>query len=175
MKNPVIPATIWLLSATGSLAGTTDAISEFEAGLLCPPREIGEREAPDTASGTIRVIEQSIPITVLTTEVPAKLGIEFGIRAKLAPGMGSVDATVVITHPPYASNGITRESYGTVLSDGDWSLSAFRFDERYEILPGTWLMELWSNGRRLAWEEFQVKEDIPDLVSNLCEVPDLLS
>ena len=150
-------------------------IQDAEFGLICPQPSLGERAAPDTLSGFVRSIPKNTQIAIHSAIVPAELNAEFGIRVRLAPGFGDIAATVVITHPPYTESGITRESYSTTLSDSGWSLSAFRFDEPFEILPGAWTFALQSNGRVLLRQRFDVVQDY-DLGETLrCPNPDLSS
>ena len=95
-----------------------------------------EDPAPGTATGTINIVEPPAEFILETQRIPAVPGVGFGILIELHEGVSHA-ATILVTHPPFPSTGITRETWISDL-DSAVSLNGFTFEHRYELQPGIW-------------------------------------
>lgn len=125
-------------------------------GVICEVEMQGSRPAPDTLSGLLNLIDQDRPIDVETLQVPAEMGLSFGIRATLRPGAVMPEVTVVVTHPPMGEEGVTVERWSAAMNFGEPSLNLFTFERAYELVEGDWMFQLESNGAVLLQQPFQV-------------------
>ena len=125
-------------------------------GVICDVQLGGTRPAPETLSGLLNVIDQNLPIDVETVQVPAELGLSFGIRASLSPGAAVPLVTVVVTHPPMGPEGVTVERWSAAMNYGDRSLNLFTFEKDYELVQGAWMFQLERDGEILLQQPFEV-------------------
>ena len=107
---------------------------------------------------------RKVTIVKKTDVVPAKIGIQFGIRYVVIgePARANVRLDVVTRFPP---QGLRDPVYGRTLhrSDevitakiGEPLVSGYKFDQTWEAVPGPWIFEIWSDGRKLAEQRFTV-------------------
>lgn len=125
-------------------------------GVICEVQMQGTRPAPETLSGLLNLVDQDRPIDVETLQVPAEMGLSFGIRASLAPGSAVPDVDVVVTHPPMGPDGVTTERWPTPMNFGEASLNLFTFEHEYELVEGAWMFQLERDGRVLLQQPFEV-------------------
>ena len=165
-----------LLIATSATAQTTAPVFDtVESGLLCPTVVVGERDAPETISGILRLIDADQPIAVRTDIVPRLLGAEFGVRSILKEGVGPIAAEVVVTHPPMGPSGQTVERWTTELSADSTSIVAFTFERPEELVGGAWTFELRAEGQVLLERSFAVVDGPTLDYQKLCEGPPVVS
>jgi hypothetical protein len=100
-----------------------------------------------------------------TTDIPGKLGTNFGFQfiVNSTPIGKAIRVTTVIKFPEqgmqqpkgrhYAES---RDTHEVIL--GQKSLHGYGFDEEWEIVPGTWVFELWYRDARLIKKTFTVLE-----------------
>jgi hypothetical protein len=117
--------------------------------------------APGTPVGT-RDIVSDIQLVQSTTSIPARVGVTFGFHYRII-GPGKSVSMTKITHIP--SPGIRNPDTGNVtLTDkysidrsiGDIHFTSYSFGHDRELIPGTWIVELWVGDRKLASQSFQV-------------------
>lgn len=157
-------------------ADTTAPIFDFvESGLLCPTRVVGRQDAPGTVSGELRLIDGDVPIALHTNRVPLRIGAEFGIRSRLAPGMPRIAAQVSVTHPPVPPGGQTIENWTTTLSAEGTSIVAFTFEVYEELQPGRWTFRIEAEGRVLVERGFDVVDGLTLEYQRLCSEPAVTS
>jgi hypothetical protein len=125
-------------------------------GVICQVELQGSRPAPETLSGQLNLIDQNRPIDVETMQVPAEIGLSFGIRATLTPGSVVPEVTVVVTHPPMGPNGVTVERWSAAMNYGEASLNLFTFEKEYELVQGMWMFQLERDGQVLLQQPFEV-------------------
>ncbi|MGP6087581.1 DUF3859 domain-containing protein [Antarctobacter jejuensis] len=125
-------------------------------GVICEVEMQGSRPAPETLSGLLNLIDQDRPIDVETLQVPAEMGLSFGIRATLTPGATMPEVTVVVTHPPMGVEGVTVERWSAAMNFGEPSLNLFTFERDYELVEGAWMFQLEAEGQILLQQPFQV-------------------
>ncbi len=154
----------------------SDDIISLEAGIVCPPETIGSTPAPGTIAGTTHVIEIEPPFVSNARQVPAVLGIGFGIKSQTDVVGGLNDITMTVTHPAMGDNDVKLQSFTSRINENAPSLTFYQFDYAYELVEGPWTMTATHEDDVL----FQVDFDIvpPDAVPELarvCGYLDLLS
>jgi len=168
------------LCATAANAQEGDVVSDqlfsFEAGIVCAPETIGTSPATNTVAGVTNAIEEDPPFVSLTRRVPAVLGFGFGIKAMAMDANGIAPVTMTITHPAMTQTKTTQQSFDTLISGIDPSLTFYQFDFAYELLPGRWVMEATQGDTVLYRAAFQVvaPNKVPELAS-VCGFAELLS
>lgn len=142
-------------TASGAFANTPVELLGF--GVICEVELQGQREAPETLSGILNIVDQDREIDVTTPRVPADLGLSFGVRAGLLPGTavpGLVD--IVVTHPPMGDSGITVERWQAVMNGGETTINLFTFEHAFEMVEGPWLFQIVKDGEVLLQQPFEV-------------------
>jgi hypothetical protein len=126
----------------------------------------GERsDGKDTAAGYTSIVDEK---TLLSTSarVKATLGDSFGFRYTLdceGPKSFNSPMTIRTLHPP-----MTNPKSGKTVTESSWDNNAwanhsepnihsgFRFDERWEMVPGQWTIQVVLKGRVLVEQKFIV-------------------
>ncbi|MBP0483426.1 DUF3859 domain-containing protein [Sagittula salina] len=127
-----------------------------EFGVICDLDPTDRRPEPGTVSGVLNLVTQSAPFDVPSTQVPAEIGLSFGIRAKLAPDAPPGDYRMVVTHPPMGPQGQVLETWSAGLIPGDPALNLFTFEEGWELIEGPWRFQLVLDDRVLLQQDFTV-------------------
>ncbi|WP_370284203.1 DUF3859 domain-containing protein [Pseudooceanicola sp.] len=162
------------LGQTGNFVSPRVELLEF--GIFCPDEPSGQVEAPDTERGFIDLIDGDPPVDFRTDVVPGELGLGFGMRFRLAGDEGLRMGRVIITHPPFGSPPIARESYAITLDGSATSMTQFDFDDPYEVQPGTWSMAVEIDGEIVLRQDFTVvPKEMSPISKKMCDGPDLLS
>ena len=166
---------------TAPIAARADAlasalIASVEAGIICPPSDMGSAPAPDTLAGTTHILTEEPPFAAAGTRVPAVLGLGFGIKSQSTDPTGIVGVTMVVTHPPMGASGATTQRFQTSISGQAPSLTFYQFDHKYELVLGTWTMTAFAGEEALFSVSFDVVDprQLPELAS-VCNYLDLLS
>jgi hypothetical protein len=102
--------------------------------------------------------------TETTLTVPARLGVHFGFRYKIvgAPDEATVRITGVIRFPspglqqPDAAAPIMKYEYQDNEQIGQIGYIDYAFDDPWELVPGSWSVEVWIDGERMAAQTFTV-------------------
>ena len=105
----------------------------------------------------------NVSFTDFTTEIPAKLGTEFGFQYIInsQPKGGLINVTYVIRFP---EPGLVRNSgkvykdvqYSDRITIGEKTLHGYGFDRPWEMVPGEWVFEVWHKKARLLRKTFTV-------------------
>lgn len=154
---------------------TAPGVAEIEVGYMCHMPSGEEVIAEDTISGTISNVVGSPQFLRLGTTIPAEIGIEFGILARVLP---EFEGPVIfqVQHPPQGATGVTRESWSSSLSASEMSFAGFSFEKPYEVTPGEWTLSAMSNGRLIYSVTFDVVAPVGSAVDALgCDGPALVS
>lgn len=146
----------------------TAPIEMEEAGIYCPSDHVGTEPAPETESGYILLMAGDQRVALHSRTVPAHLGISFGVRIRLAPGVDAGDYRMVVQHPPFGPMDITHESWDPNLRD-DWGVRSFQFEYEREMQIGLWSFEVQHGDKVLMRQTFNVvpMADAPEAV-DLC-------
>ena len=106
-----------------------------------------------------------------TTDIPAELGVNFGFQYIInsSPKGKPIRVTTVIKFP---EGGLqrpgarlyteSRDTHDVII--GRKALHGYGFDEEWEMVPGTWVFELWYKDARLIKKTFTIYS--PDVSLN---------
>lgn len=113
-------------------------LAGFEFGLFCHEYDGIERQAPNTITGQVSQVYNS-RLMAMQQEIPAALGIKFGVRAMSASG--PIDGVMFrISHPPMGPQRQTEQGWPIAYGDTSQSGQFWSFDEAYELQTGSWFM-----------------------------------
>ena len=149
------------ISSTAS-AQTIQRIDVTEVGIFRTETTAVEA-APGTATGRVqKVINRKL--VRATTTIPARLGVNFGIQYDIV-GRAGASATLkvvwLIPQPgirnPKTGNTTVRDVFDRSSIVGSTNnFSGFSFTHAWEIVTGTWAVEIWDGNRKLASQSFNV-------------------
>jgi hypothetical protein len=99
-----------------------------------------------------------------TSTVPARVGVEFGLEYKIVgePSGAEVTLEFVNTYPgagladPNSPEPLRESRFKKMKPIGKVLYFGYGFENDWELVPGTWTFEIWSDGRKLAEEKFTV-------------------
>lgn len=143
-------------------AQTLQKVEILEFGLMTVGEDMGESHPPN--EGFEHHAVDGARADKETRSIPGKLGVTFGIRYRYVgePIGGLVPVTVRLVFPPpglKSPAGTKVLRYDDIRELAALGLTGFMsmtFDHVWEIVPGTWRMQIWSGGKKLADEPFEV-------------------
>ena len=143
------------------VAGTQVAALEY--GVFCALQAMDRRPAPGTLSGWVHVPDEPLDFHWPDRQVvPAALGLAFGVKARMQPGVFVSYAEMRVWRP-----GSDRpEVWDSSFTDMGGALNFFRFDHEHELIPGLWRFEARDGDTQLFMVEFEVvpAETLPEIV-----------
>jgi len=129
------------------------AVEEIKVGIFCALQSMAQQPAPGTLSGWIRVPDGEIDFHWPDRQVvPATLGLAFGVKARLTPGLQVTQGEMRVFRP----GSTVPEYWATAFSDVEHSISFFRFDDESELITGIWRFEGWDGRTLLFSVDFEV-------------------
>lgn len=131
-------------------------VEMLDFGVICDVETNGQVDAPETASGVLNLVDQNREIDVTTTEVPAHLGLSFGLRTRMQPETSMRGLRIVVTHPPMGPNNITRQSWAAPMAAGQTGVNLYTFDNKHELVKGIWRFQLMFSDAVLLEKVFEV-------------------
>ncbi len=145
-----------------SHAQTVQRIEIVEYGLYSVD-VTAKKDDPGSATGD-RATVTNVRHVETTTTIPARVGIEFGLRYKVygQPNGATIQLKQVDLIPqpglrnPNTGNTSVRSEIVASPKVGEISYIGWHFDNPWELVPGTWVMELWQEHRKLASQSFNV-------------------
>lgn len=152
-----------LVFVTVADARTDTRVEIFDPGIY-QLEVVGTEAAPNTAMG-LQSIVRNEKLVEHTICIPARHGTKFGFRYRVLgdPSDGLITLRMVVRYP---AGGVRNPSTNKVHDSGEilqpgnaagMSLySGYSFDEDWEIVPGTWVFEIWYNEKLLASQKFEV-------------------
>jgi Domain of unknown function (DUF3859) len=155
--------TLLLLVGISSAAGaqTIQRIDITEVGIY-ESRTTKVEAAPGTATGETNDV-RDIHLVQKTATIPARLGVQFGFHYKIVGRAGakvSLKMVVLIPQPgirnPNTGNTNIRNEYLSNGTVGPTHYKGYAFDNSWEIVTGTWTIEIWDGNRKLASQSFDV-------------------
>jgi Domain of unknown function (DUF3859) len=129
----------------------------------------GQIAQPNTALGITKELTATRKVKATTT-VEGRLGVSFGIEYGLLgrPEGAAVPVTIVVMLPkeglknPARAERTYREQW---LPEPQWigaaTIIGYTFDFPWEVVPGLWTFEIWSEGQKLAEQAFCVVTERP--------------
>lgn len=168
-----------ILSPLAASAQTTVAdkvsplIGRFAAGLTCSMDSLGRQTATDTVNGAVSLVDDQDFIST-GRQVPAVLGLGFGVKAQLADPFAIRTVTISVTHPPMGPEGVMRQSWQMQLNGIRTQLTSFRFEDAFELVIGDWTISAVQGDLTLYRVAFTVVPiaDFPGL-ADLCAQEDV--
>ncbi len=155
-------ALVLAFGALPAAAQTLEKVEILEYGMMTVGEDMGESSPPN--EGFEHHSVAGARLDKATRSIPGRLGVSFGIRFRYVgePEGGLVPVTVRLVFPP---PGLKSPSGKRVLTVGDshdlaplgmTGFSGTTFDHLWEIIPVTWRIQVWSGGKKLADEPFEV-------------------
>jgi len=138
-----------------------DGIDVVDYGLYSASVTSAQRDAQGILQNTSTNIEH----LQTTRDVPAQIGVRFGFRFRLtgAPSGTQVQLKKITIFPPgglrspASTQAISRsESILTETVGDEVNYTAYKFDDPWELVIGSWTIELWYGDRKLTSQEFMV-------------------
>ena len=128
-------------------------------------KDIGKIDSSETATGKLLVVGD-IKLVEETTKVPAVLGREFGIQYMVVgfPNGASVPIKLVTVFP---KGGLHRSDTGETfkisetvedVEIGKLAYKGYLFEQDWELVPGTWRVEIWYRDKKYAEQSFSVSK-----------------
>jgi hypothetical protein len=127
----------------------------IEAGAATPD--------PNTPTGEVTAVETARNIEA-TTQIEARLGLEFGFRYTIVgePAGGEATLDFVILYPdpgirdPGEPSPLRESRYSRAKKVGETIYLGYGFENDWEIVPGAWTFQIWQGSRKLAEQSFRV-------------------
>jgi hypothetical protein len=148
------------------LAPKAERVDIVDFGRFKRETEEPHQGAPGTASGYVNVVdaEKTPQVVERTDRIEAAVGATFGLLFR-AEGTSDDDSDLApihirVLHPP-----TTNPQTGKVTTSDEWDAPAnlgiirftgWSFDAPWEIVPGTWTIEILQDGEVMARKEFTV-------------------
>ncbi len=95
--------------------------------------------------------------------IPAQHGVEFGLKYRVVGTPKGASVALkrdwLLPNPGFLESGkpplkrIDRTDNGVI---GDTTYVSYGFDDPWELVPGPWILEIWSGGRKLTSQTFTV-------------------
>jgi hypothetical protein len=147
-----------------SEAQTVQRIDIIEYGIFTLSKESRDKE-PGTILGYGNITSNEKLVQATTTS-PARPGVRFGLRFKIVGTPNAVVKIKTLTRfpPPGINNPNTGKAFmeSVVSRDGKVGTTRYTgygFDHDWEMVPGTWTIELWDGDRKLASQSFNVVKE----------------
>lgn len=138
------------------------SVDHLEVGVFCAMQAMGQAPAPGTLSGWLHVPDHDVIFHWPDRQiVPAALGLAFGTRVQMAPGITIPFGEMRVYRPGSPD----PETWGTNFNDLGETLAFFRFDREDELISGIWRFEGWDGPQQLFSVEFEVvpATDLPEI------------
>jgi hypothetical protein len=155
LRQVVLPALLSCLSALPSLAElapivTAPGVTLEKVGIYCRLEAEGREDAPETDLGYIQLLSGTPDFAFEQREVPARLGISFGILAMSDRDIPQ--ARIEVYRPGTAKPDVWYSDFIA----GAPAVRGFSFDFAHELVPGVWRFEAWDDKKQLYSVEFLV-------------------
>lgn len=103
-------------------------------------------------------------LTQSTDRIPARIGLRFGVQFRMT---GVTDSLPLQQITRFPSPGVRPRpgdqpmlQFGSTIHcmPGDTCFTGYSFDETWELVPGTWTIEIWYRDKKLATQAFTVEK-----------------
>ena len=159
----VLISLLWLLAMTAGpvYAQGLDVqrldITDF--GIYALDREISGRDRQGIILGTATNIQH----TSTQRTVPAQIGVTFGFRYRIVgkPEGATIPLKKVIIYPapglqtPSSSSRVRKAEFKHEAKIGETNTELYTLEDQFELVPGTWMLEMWLGNRKLASQPFR--------------------
>jgi hypothetical protein len=152
---------ITAISSTAADAQKIQRIDVTEFGIYSNHTEKAVA-APGTASGVTLQLSD-VKLVKATDRVPATPDVEFGFRYNIVGRRGDSVKLKKVVHIPQPGIRNPQTGNTTVQSEsvfspivGSAAYTGYTLNHPWEIVTGTWTIELWDGDRKLASQSFDV-------------------
>lgn len=159
MKHLLLTVSLLLLAAP-SFAAEPDVkgVELIRFGIYTLDVASSERDS----NGVLQNVVQNPRLALSTTTVPAKIGVTFGIEYKVVgtPDGAQIEMRKVTrfpapgAKPPGASQALTSNARPVTRVLNQVHFSSYTLEEPWELLTGTWAIELWYEDRKIGEQQF---------------------
>ena len=133
-------------------------ITDF--GIYALDREIIGRDPRGINLGTAT----NVAHTATQRTVPAQIGVTFGFRYRVVgkPEGASIPLKKVIIYPapglqtPASSSSVRKAEFELEARIGETNTELYTLEDQFELVPGTWVLEMWLGNRKLASQPFRL-------------------
>ncbi len=99
-----------------------------------------------------------------TSTIPARVGTEFGVEYRIVGEPDGADVTIrlINAYPapglidPADPKPILETEFERIKKIGAVNYLGYGFENDWELVPGTWVMQIWQGDRKLVDESFTV-------------------
>jgi hypothetical protein len=124
----------------------------------------GTTPSAGSATGTVQEL-RDVKLLPEPPATSARVGIGFGVRFR---SFGERDGERAMLHSVWTipAPGIVNPGSGTTFRQsvadfattiGTSHVRGYSFDEPWEVVPGTWTLEIWQGDRKLLEKSFEIK------------------
>ncbi|MBS1503138.1 MAG: DUF3859 domain-containing protein [Bacteroidetes bacterium] len=123
---------------------------------------IAKEKMDESPSGDHRVVARQV-LVKKTEKIPAKLGAEFGAEYKLkSTGKDSVNIEIEWIFPHAIVDPAKNASYESIryaltLGPADVNASTYSLDNDFEVVKGTWLLNVYYDNKIIYSQKFELK------------------
>src|SRR5712691_11413761 len=135
-------------------------IEFVEYGIYTVDRAIQGRDAVGINKASAINVRHAATIRT----VPAQIGVNFGFRYKVIgePHDTPVDLKEIVIfpapglQPSPSSKPIAQAELALQSRIGQVGYASYTLEDNFELVPGTWVIQIWHGNRKLAEQSFQV-------------------
>ena len=124
----------------------------------------GERAAPGTAGGNVNAIAEIKfldPQPTDTAKTGTRMGVSFKVVGTPSGGKARLQSIWFIPEPgihdPETGNTYRQSRSTFEVTVGDSLVRGYALEKPYEVIRGTWRLELLQDGRKLLERSFEIK------------------
>jgi Domain of unknown function (DUF3859) len=160
-----------LLLTSGAAYAQTPQIERIrftEYGIYTVDREIQGRDALRINKAAASNVRHAATLR----NIPAQIGTTFGFRYEVMckPHAAPVELRQVVIFPSPGLTPSFSSSSRSIIQDefllqtriGETSYAFYTLEDAFELVPGSWVFEIWQGNRRLAMQVFKVITSTPD-------------
>ena len=160
-KAPVFALAMLMYVISVANAQQISSVEIIEYGIYTA--DITTTQQDSSALGAHNTVS-NIRHAATTTTIPAQIGVHFGFRYRVngSPQGEKVELKRVTIFPPAGLKSpkspqtLQKNENTIVRSIGATSYTDYSFDDDWELVSGTWTIQLWHGERKLAEKAFTV-------------------
>jgi hypothetical protein len=153
----LVAALLLLAGTAGAAAQSVSRVDIVDYGIYAVDRKGTGRNAEGIGLSTV----SNERLAVKTNVIPAQIGVTFGLHYKvIGPDPGEAVELRKVTRFPDAglrtpSGEVRHETERTLRSKvGETRFTAYALMDNFELVPGTWTIEIWQGSAKLAAQSF---------------------
>lgn len=153
---------IWATTMVAQETATVQSVQIIDYGIYRIELTGQRVPMPSAQAGRVRPASRAV-LVVQTNQIPATIGTSFGCQFIVNgnPTGALAALEVVVEHPAFKKpDGETTGTTDRVpwrYTIGEKAGYTYTFDHDWEAVPGSWSIEIWQDGKKLAGKEFFVK------------------